>query len=97
MQAIAYLRELPVDVLKIDRSYVIGLAENARDAALVSAMVALGQRLHLQVVAEGVETQEQLSALRAMECDAFQGFLVSQPVPADAFASLLKKAGPNSA
>ena len=95
--AIAYLRELPVDVLKIDRSYVIGLAENARDAALVSAMVALGQRLHLQVVAEGVETQEQLSALRAMECDAFQGFLVSQPVPADAFASLLKKAGPNSA
>jgi len=95
--AIAYLRELPVDVLKIDRSYVTGLAENARDAALVSAMVALAQRLNLRVVAEGVETREQLSALRTMECDAYQGFLVSQPVPADSFASLLKKANPNSA
>ena len=95
--AIAYLRELPVDVLKIDRSYVTGLVENAKDAALVSAMVALAQRLNLRVVAEGVETHEQLSALRRMNCDAFQGFLVSQPVPADAFALLLKKTHPNSA
>jgi len=95
--AIAYLRELPIDVLKIDRSYVTGLVENAKDAALVSAMVALAQRLNLRVVAEGVETHEQLSALRRMNCDAFQGFLISQPVPADAFALLLKKTHPGSA
>ena len=92
--AIAYLRELPVDVLKIDQSYVAGLAVNAKDAAMVSAMVALAQRLNLRVVAEGVETREQLLALRAMDCDAYQGFLVSQPVPADSFVSLLKKTRP---
>jgi EAL domain-containing protein (putative c-di-GMP-specific phosphodiesterase class I) len=86
--AIAYLRDLPVDVLKIDRSYVSGLPDNEKDAALVSAMVALGQRLNLKVVAEGVETREQLMALRELECDAFQGFLVSQPVPAEDFADL---------
>lgn len=86
--AIAYLRDLPIDVLKIDRSYVAGLDENEKDAALVSAMVALGQRLNLKVVAEGVETREQLIALRELDCDVFQGFLVSQPLPADDFAAL---------
>ena len=94
--AIAYLRELPVDVLKIDRSYVSGLVNNDKDAALVSAMIALGQRLNLKVVAEGVESLDQLTALQAMRCDAFQGFLISEPVPADAFVSLLKNAGSSS-
>ena len=89
--AIAYLRELPVDVLKIDRSYIAGLTDNEKDAALVSAMIAIGQRLNLMVIAEGVETHDQLAALRGMECDAFQGFLVSQAVAAAAFVSLLKK------
>jgi EAL domain-containing protein (putative c-di-GMP-specific phosphodiesterase class I) len=86
--AIAYLRDLPVDVLKIDRSYVSGLADNEKDTALVSAMIALGQRLNLKVIAEGVETREQLMALRELDCDAFQGFLVSQPVPAEDFSAL---------
>ena len=94
--AIAYLRELPVDVLKIDRSYISGLADNDKDAALVSAMIALSQRLNLKVVAEGVETLEQLTSLRAMHCDAFQGYLISEPVPGDAFVALLKKPGPGS-
>ena len=94
--AIAYLRELPVDVLKIDRSYVLGLVDNDKDRALVSAMIALGQRLSLKVVAEGVETLEQLSALRTMQCDAFQGFLISEPVPSHTFVSLLKKGGSSS-
>lgn len=92
--AIAYLRDLPVDVLKIDRSYVSGLVDNEKDEALVSAMVALGQRLSLEVIAEGVETREQLAVLRAMNCDAFQGYLISRPVTAAAFAALLKKADP---
>ena len=89
--AIAYLRELPIDVLKIDRSYIADMTENDKDAALVSAMIALGQRLDLMVIAEGVETQEQLTALRKLECDAFQGFLLSQAVSAQAFVALLKK------
>jgi EAL domain-containing protein (putative c-di-GMP-specific phosphodiesterase class I) len=88
--AIAYLRELPIDVLKIDRSYVAGMTGNEKDAALVSAMVAIGQRLNLTVVAEGVETQAQLEALRGLKCDAFQGFLVSQPVEPKLFVNLLK-------
>ncbi|MDJ0812997.1 MAG: EAL domain-containing protein [Woeseiaceae bacterium] len=93
--AIAYLKELPIDVLKIDRSYVAGLASNEKDSALVSAMIALGQRLGLAVVAEGVETPDQLAALRNLECDAFQGFLISEPVPGHAFSSLLSTP-PNS-
>ena len=89
--AIAYLRELPADVLKIDRSYIAGLPDNQKDAALISAMIAIGQRLSLSVVAEGVETHEQLAVLRELECEAFQGFLLSKPVPADAFVALLRK------
>lgn len=89
--AIAYLRELPIDVLKIDRSYIAGLTNNEKDEAIVSAMVALGQRLGLTVIAEGVETKEQLGALRSLGCDSFQGYLISEPVPGSAFASLLKK------
>jgi EAL domain-containing protein (putative c-di-GMP-specific phosphodiesterase class I) len=89
--AIAYLRELPADVLKIDRSYIAGLPDNQKDAALISAMIAIGQRLNLSVVAEGVETHEQLAVLRELECEAFQGFLLSKPVPAEAFVTLLRK------
>jgi len=89
--AISYLRELPVDVLKIDRSYVAGLADNEQDEALVSAMIALGQRLSLEIIAEGVETREQLAVLEALNCDAFQGYLISQPVPSESFVALLKK------
>ena len=93
--AIAYLKELPIDVLKIDRSYITGLASNEKDTAIVSAMIALGQRLGLTVIAEGVETPEQLAALRDLECDAFQGYLISEPVPGPIFASLLSKPSGN--
>ena len=85
--AIAYLKELPVDVLKIDRSYVAGLTEDHKDAAIVSAMVALGQRLDLTVIAEGVETDEQLNVLRDLGCDAYQGFLCSQPLDPEEFVN----------
>ena len=87
--AIAYLKELPVDVLKIDRSYIHGIIVDRKDAAIASAMIALGQRLDLLVVAEGVETAEQLHRLRGLGCDAFQGFLVSRPVPGDSFEDFL--------
>ncbi len=85
--AIAYLKELPVDVLKIDRSYVAGIIEDSKDAVIASAMVALGQRLKLQVIAEGVETEEQLNVLRELGCDAYQGYLCSKPLSAERFAA----------
>jgi diguanylate cyclase (GGDEF)-like protein len=89
--AIAYLKDLPIDVLKIDRSYIAGLTVDHQDEAITSAMVALGQRLDLAVIAEGVETAEQLAILRDFGCDAFQGFLVSKATYADVFAALLEK------
>ena len=89
--AIAYLKDLPIDVLKIDRSYIAGLTRNHKDEAITSAMVALGQRLELDVIAEGVETEEQLAIVARMGCYAFQGFLVSEALPADAFAALFRK------
>lgn len=89
--ALAYLKELPIDVLKIDQSYIAGLTVNHKDEAITSAMIALGQRLGLQVIAEGVETVEQLAILRKLDCDTFQGFLVSEALFADAFVELLSK------
>jgi EAL domain-containing protein (putative c-di-GMP-specific phosphodiesterase class I)/GGDEF domain-containing protein len=89
--AIAYLKELPVNVLKIDRSYINGLTDNRKDAAIIAAMIALGHSLDLKIVAEGVETQEQLNALRRLGCDAIQGFYISQPVSDVLFATFIKK------
>lgn len=78
--AIAYLKELPVDTLKIDRSYIEGFGGDGKHAAITSAIVALGQRLDLTVVAEGVESNEQLELLREFGCDCFQGFLAARPM-----------------
>jgi diguanylate cyclase (GGDEF)-like protein len=89
--AIAYLRELPVHVLKLDRSYTAGLTANDKDQAVVSAAIVLGQKLDLNVVAEGVETRKQLELLRQLDCEAVQGFLVSRPVPRDEFEALLNR------
>lgn len=89
--AIAYLRELPVDVLKIDRSYIAGLTDNRKDAAIIAAMIALGHSLDLSIVAEGVETAEQLKALQGLGCDEIQGFHLSQPIAPELFTNLVKK------
>ena len=87
--ALAYLKELPIDVLKIDQSYIAGLTVDHKDEAITSALVSLGNRINLQVIAEGVETAEQLEILRDLGCDTIQGFLVSRAVSADTLASLL--------
>lgn len=89
--AIAYLKALPLDVLKIDQSYVRGASESASDAALGSAMVAMAHRLRLTVVAEGVEHREQLDYLQGWGCDELQGFHFSPPVPAGDFGMLLEQ------
>jgi EAL domain-containing protein (putative c-di-GMP-specific phosphodiesterase class I) len=95
--AIAYLRRLPLDVLKIDRSFVIGASSNAGDAAIASAMVAMGQRLELEVVAEGVETEQHLQLLNKWGCRTTQGYLFSAPVAADVMAQMLVEGIPAAA
>jgi diguanylate cyclase (GGDEF)-like protein len=77
--SLTHLTELPVQAVKIDRSFVTGMPANRRHAAVVSALIALSAQLDLRVIAEGVETSEQLQALRDMRCQAVQGFLLDLP------------------
>ncbi|HYA45245.1 MAG TPA: EAL domain-containing protein, partial [Acidimicrobiales bacterium] len=81
--SLLYLRRYPLDMLKIDRSFVAGLVDNAEDAAIVDAVVRLGHSFGLQIVAEGVETPEQLRLLNNLRCDMGQGYLWGRPVPAE--------------
>lgn len=85
--SLLHLKRIPASELKIDRGFVRDLAEDSEDAAIVSAIVALGRTLNLQVVAEGVETEAQQSFLAGLGCDALQGYLLGRPVPAAQFMS----------
>ncbi len=87
--SINYLRRFPIDKLKIDRSFVKDL-DSEVDASIVHAIISLAHSLRLKVVAEGVETPEQLQFLRALGCDQYQGFHFSPPLPAREFAELLR-------
>ncbi len=86
----AHLKRFPIDVLKIDQSFIREIPASADDMAISSAIIAMGHSMGLHVLAEGVETQAQLDFLRERGCDTFQGYLRSRPVPPDAFAVLLK-------
>ena len=88
--SLSYLRKFPFDVLKIDRSFVSDISESYSDRKLVQASIAMAQSLNLKVVAEGVETEEQLEFLRDLECDYGQGFLFGKPMPAEDMASMFK-------
>jgi diguanylate cyclase (GGDEF)-like protein len=83
--SLSYLSKLPVDTLKIDRSFVVDMATDAGGLTLVSVIINLARALKLKVVAEGVETEEQLRQLRLLRCDEMQGFLFGKPVPVDIF------------
>jgi diguanylate cyclase (GGDEF)-like protein/PAS domain S-box-containing protein len=87
--SMSLVKRLPLQTLKIDKSFVKNVASNRDDAAIVSSIITLAHSLRLRVVAEGVESQEQLDYLRAHQCDAIQGYLISPPIPADEFTKLL--------
>jgi diguanylate cyclase (GGDEF)-like protein len=91
--AVMYLKQFPIDVLKIDQSFVRGVARSSEDAAITSATIAMARQLGLRVVAEGVEQEEQLEFLREHGCSEFQGFLYSRALAPESYAELLRGGG----
>jgi diguanylate cyclase (GGDEF)-like protein len=89
--SLSYLKRLPVDKLKIDRSFVLDMHQSAESLAMVRAIIAMAHSLRLEVIAEGVENIAQLDALRAAECDHIQGYVFSKPLPAAECAAYLRR------
>ena len=83
--SLSYLKKLPIQTLKIDKSFIRGITADPGDKAIVNAMIAMAHNLNLKVVAEGVETEGQMAFLQLSRCDGMQGYLVSRPLPADEF------------
>jgi diguanylate cyclase (GGDEF)-like protein len=93
--SISYLRRFPIHALKIDRSFVRGLREGeASSSEIITALIRLGQTLRMEVTVEGVEREEQIAFLAALDCTAIQGFVFSPPLPAEVFANLLHHCWP---
>jgi len=88
--SLSYLHQFPLDVLKIDRSFVKDIEGKEGDGAIARAVIAMAHSMDLDVIAEGVETEQQYDFLRQYHCNIIQGYLISKPVPADAFEQLLK-------
>jgi diguanylate cyclase (GGDEF)-like protein/PAS domain S-box-containing protein len=88
--SLSYLRKFPIDALKIDQSFVRQITTAPDDTAIVSAIISMGRSLNLRVVAEGVETGEELAFLRSQQCDEAQGYYFGRPVPPQQFAELLQ-------
>ncbi len=89
--ALGYLNRYPFQTLKADRTFISDIPGDSKDTAITAAIIAMAHSLKLRVVAEGVETSEQLDFLRSNNCDEVQGFLFSRPVPPDELANLLHK------
>jgi diguanylate cyclase (GGDEF)-like protein/PAS domain S-box-containing protein len=89
--SLSYLKRLPIDTLKIDQSFVRNTPADADDAAIAMLIISMAHSLNLSVVAEGVETEEQMQMLRSQQCDIMQGYLVSRPVPGGEIAAMLSR------
>jgi EAL domain-containing protein (putative c-di-GMP-specific phosphodiesterase class I) len=87
--SLSYLGRLPIDALKIDRSFVTGMADDPQSTSIVTTIISLAHSLDLKVIAEGVETEGQAQLLRLLKCDQAQGYLISRPVPPEEAAKLL--------
>jgi EAL domain-containing protein (putative c-di-GMP-specific phosphodiesterase class I) len=88
--SLAYIKKFPISALKIDRSFVNDIAFDATDQAIAKTIITLAHSLDMTVIAEGVETQEQLETLGAFGVDSIQGYLVSKPIPADDFVDVAR-------
>ncbi len=88
--SMSYLKQFPVDRLKVDQAFVRDIPENKEDASITEAIIKLGHTFDLKVIAEGVETEEQLEFLRTLACDEVQGYFISRPLAPDAFAEFLR-------
>jgi len=91
--SLSYLKTFPIDLLKIDQSFIRDITTNSDDAAITTTIIVLAHNLRLKVIAEGVETEEQMTYLREKGCDEAQGFYFSRPLPADEFTKLLVRGG----
>jgi EAL domain-containing protein (putative c-di-GMP-specific phosphodiesterase class I) len=89
--SLAYLRRLPIDKIKIDRSFIQEVASNDSDLTIVKTMIELSHGLGKRVLAEGVETKEQLQLLRNIGCDAVQGYFISKPISEEAFTKYFRR------
>ena len=89
--SLSYLKRFPIDTLKIDRSFTTGIPSDASDCAIATTIISIAQQLHHKVIAEGVETAEQLAFLKSSGCDEVQGYLFSRPLPAVAFEKALRE------
>ncbi len=89
--SLAYLKRFPIDALKIDQSFIRDLTTDPDSKAIAATIIAMAHNLNHTVIAEGVETEEQLAFLREQECDEFQGYLLSRPVPADELLEILRQ------
>lgn len=89
--SLQYLKDFPIDTLKIDRSFLAGVPHRPNDAAIVGAIIGIGHSLGLKVIAEGIETEAQLALLRERQCDWYQGHLLSEAVPAAEFHTMLAR------
>jgi EAL domain-containing protein (putative c-di-GMP-specific phosphodiesterase class I) len=95
--SLSYLQAFPFDKIKIDRAFVMNLGRNPQSAAIVRAVIGLGHGLEMSIVAEGVETQEQLSFLAEQGCDSVQGYFIGKPLPIEQYDTLVGRVASDAA
>ena len=89
--SLGMLTTLPIDALKLDMSFIKGICENVKNARLVGIMIDMARLLEVPVIAEGVETKEQMELLKKLGCDIIQGYYFSKPLPPEEFGALIEK------